>query len=407
MGEWAKFHTRYPIPHTLYPIYSPTHLLTHHLPQPLSPIPPFPMHPNLLGLIQSFSQLHIGVIGEAMLDSYLLGSADRLCAEAPVPVVALSDRQDIPGGAANTAVNLARLGAEVSFLSVVGADHEAELLRHTLAQHGISTNGLLAQVSRRTLVKHRVMAASQMLLRFDQGSTEEISAESEQRLIQQVREGFDQWDAIAISDYAYGILTPQIIDAIAQLQAQTPKLIVVDSKRLTSYRSVGATVVKPNYKEAIQLLGLQNIEPASDQGVATRVEQILHHQEQLLERTGAEIAAVTLDRDGALLLQRHASPQYIPAKSKTCACTTGAGDTFISALTLALAAKTSVATAGEVASSAAAIVVEKTGTATCSASELQMQVTTETQPQREIWRGKEPLRPNLMTERNESTQEVA
>ncbi|UBF26523.1 PfkB family carbohydrate kinase [Kovacikia minuta CCNUW1] len=369
------------------------------------------MPPTLSGLIQSFSRLHIAVIGEAILDSYLMGNADRLCAEAPVPVVTLNDRQDVPGGAANTAVNLRSLGAQVSFLSVVGADLEGSLLFRALERQGISTDALITQSSRCTLVKHRIMAGSQMLMRFDQGNTDAIGSDIENLLIDRLSHLFARCDAILISDYSYGILTPQVIAAIAQLQARSPQLIVVDSKRLANYRSVGVTVVKPNYKEAIQLLGIQNIHDASgdqffDQG--TRIDQILLHQKQLLDRTGARIAAVTLDTDGALMLQHHAAPLQVPARSKTCASATGAGDTFISALTLALAAGASVSAAGELASSAAAVVVAKAGTATCSIEELQARLAM-TETQFETRRGKEPLRPNTTPERNgnESSREVA
>ncbi len=133
------------------------------------------MQANLPSLINTFTDRHIAVIGEAILDSYLTGSAQRLCAEAPVPVVTLNDRRDIPGGAANTALNLRSLGAQVSLLSVIGNDDEGNLLRQALARAGVKTEAVLVQPARRTLVKQRVIAASQMLVRVDQGSTDSIA----------------------------------------------------------------------------------------------------------------------------------------------------------------------------------------------------------------------------------------
>ncbi|MBW4582120.1 MAG: hypothetical protein KME42_21350 [Tildeniella nuda ZEHNDER 1965/U140] len=331
------------------------------------------MHTNVSSLINTFADRHIIVIGEAMLDSYLLGEATRLCQEAPVPVVALRDRQDIPGGAANVAVNLRSLGAQVSLLSVIGDDVEGELLQHALVRYGVETEVLLQQPLRRTLVKSRVMAASQMLVRMDQGSTEAIAPDTERQLIQQLTDRFMPCDAIVISDYSYGLLTPQVIEAIAQLQAQVPKLLVVDSKRLASYRSIGVTAVKPNYEEAMRLLASQMAIALDDQ-TKTRLEQIAQHRHQLLDRTGAKFAIVTLDVDGAIILQRERSPHLIPAKAITCVNPTGAGDTFISALTLALAVGTSITVAAELAATAAAIVVAKDGTATCSAEELQIAI---------------------------------
>lgn len=344
------------------------------------------MHTNLSSLINAFADRHIVVIGEAMLDSYLLGEATRLCQEAPVAVVALRDRQDIPGGAANVAVNLRSLGAQVSLLSVIGDDVEGKLLQQALARCGIETGALLRQPLRRTLVKSRVMAASQMLVRIDQGSTEAIAPNIEQQLIQRLTDLFLQCDAIVLSDYSYGILTPRVIAVIAHLQAQTPRLMVVDSKRLASYRSIGVTVVKPNYEEALRLLATQT---TTLDDTNTRLEQIAQHRDQLLDLTGAKVAVVTLDADGAMILQRERAPYHIPAKAIICANPTGAGDTFISALTLTLTVGASITTASELAATAAAVVVAKNGTATCSTTELQTALAADSKLQLEQFQNEE------------------
>ena len=215
-----------------------------------------------------------------MLDSYLLGSADRLCQEAPVPVVTLNDRRDRLGGAANVALNLHHLGAKISLLSVVGDDGDGDRLRQSLEEAGLATDGLLVQAARRTLVKQRVMAGSQMLIRLDQGSTEAIAPTMEAQLIHQFNECFSQCDAIVMSDYSYGVLTPRVMQAITDRQAASPQLLVADSKRLASYRSVGMSVVKPNYEEAIRLLHAQD--GISVKQTDSRFEQIAHHQAQLL-----------------------------------------------------------------------------------------------------------------------------
>ena len=364
------------------------------------------MSPTLTGLLSTFTDRHVVVIGEAMLDSYLIGSADRLCQEAPVPVVTLSERRDCAGGAANVAVNLHQLGAQVSLLSVIGDDNEGDRLRHTLEQAGLVTDGLLVQASRRTLVKQRIMAASQMLVRLDQGSTEAIDPTLEQQLIHQFHQRLSRCDAIVVSDYSYGVLTPPIMQAIANVQATSPKLLVVDSKRLASYRSIGVTVVKPNYEEAIRLL-------TAHRGIAvsqfdSRLDQIVQHHEALLDITGAQMAVVTLDAEGAVILQREQVLQeqathWLDAKPTTCIDTTGAGDTFISALTLALAGTAPVAIAVEVALNAAAVVVAKQGTATCSIEELQAVMATEMK--RDGLRHHLPLQASA--DSNPSTKEVA
>ena len=324
------------------------------------------MNTNLFDLIYSFADLNVVVVGEAMLDSYLEGSTDRLCREAPVPVVAISDRQDIPGGAANTAVNVRSLGGQPQFLSVIGDDPEGLLLQQALEKRGVSTAHLLVHPTRRTLVKHRVIAASQMLVRFDQGSTDRIDDSTEQLLIDRLCQLFSTSDAVIISDYGYGILTPRVIETLAVLQAASPHVLVVDSRDLTAYRPVGVTAVKPNYTEVIQLLNLQKLE-----GFNVRAEQIIAHQERLLDITGAQIAAVTLDTEGAIFFQQGNPPYRTYAQPKPHSRAAGAGDTFVSALTLALTANAPPSAAAELASAAAAIAVAKEGTSSCAASELQ------------------------------------
>ncbi|MBW4690987.1 MAG: bifunctional hydroxymethylpyrimidine kinase/phosphomethylpyrimidine kinase [Lyngbya sp. HA4199-MV5] len=327
------------------------------------------MDTTLSALFHSFVDRHVVVLGEAMLDSYLMGHANRLCQEAPVPVVTLSDRRDVPGGAANVAVNLHALGAQVSFLSVIGDDGNGDRLRQTLEHRGMRTDGLFVQPSRQTLVKQRIMAGSQMVVRLDEGSMDAIAPEMEQQLIDCLTERVPTCDAIVLSDYSYGLLTPRVIAAIAVLQANTPKLLVVDSKRLASYRSLGATVVKPNYDEACRLLAEQSITSATAGN--TRSEFMAQHCAQLLDLTGASMVIVTLDAEGAVILQPQQSPQQVQAKPAMCIQEAGAGDTFISALTLALASQAPVAIAAELAVAAAAVVIAKEGTETCSIEELQ------------------------------------
>ncbi len=139
------------------------------------------MSNNLYKLMDGFSKLKVMVIGEAMLDRYLKGSSDRLSQEAPVLVVGVEEREDIPGGAANTAVNIRSLGAEPYFLSVIGDDEEGKSLRQALNKFGISDEYMLSDANRQTLAKQRVLANDQMMIRFDQGSTDGLEGEIEDR----------------------------------------------------------------------------------------------------------------------------------------------------------------------------------------------------------------------------------
>ncbi|GAB4372180.1 MAG: bifunctional D-glycero-beta-D-manno-heptose-7-phosphate kinase/D-glycero-beta-D-manno-heptose 1-phosphate adenylyltransferase HldE [Elainellaceae cyanobacterium] len=315
---------------------------------------------RLLDFIDRFSQLRILVIGEAILDSYLHGDASRLCREAPVPIVDVEQYQYAPGGAANTAANVASLGAETDFLSVVGTDYEGDRLRQVLSERGVQTEALLGCPDRRTLVKQRIMATAQLLVRFDQGNTDAIGETIEQQLITRLTERFANYDAVIISDYAYGIFTPRVIETLQQLQANHPRVIVADSKHLPAYRKVGVTAIKPNYEEAVRLLDLPKLTGHD------RVEQITRHGQALLEMTGTQMAAITLDVDGALIFLPDRPPTRTFAKPAPSTHATGAGDTYVGTIALALAAGSDPHTAASLAAAATAVIVTEAGTTCCN-----------------------------------------
>ena len=323
------------------------------------------MSNNLFALMDAFSQRKILVIGEAMLDRYLKGSTNRLSQEAPVQVVSVQEKENIPGGAANTAANLRSLGAEPLFLSVVGEDEEGELLRQSLREYGISDEHLLVDPARQTLAKQRVLANGQMMIRFDQGSTEPISPKIEARLIKRLHALARQVDSIIVSDYNYGLLTPKVIQALAKIQQRDPHIIVVDAKTYHPYEALHITAVKPNYAEITQALKL---DPKTSS--AERIQQVEEHGHKILELANAQMAAVTLDEDGALIFERGQPVYRIYARPAEHNRVAGAGDTFMSALALALTAGAPTNTAAEIASAAAAIVVEKPGTSICYIEEL-------------------------------------
>jgi D-beta-D-heptose 7-phosphate kinase / D-beta-D-heptose 1-phosphate adenosyltransferase len=320
---------------------------------------------DLFNVIDRFHDFRVAVIGEAMLDSYLVGQADRLCREAPVPVVTVEARRDLPGGAANTAVNVQALGGQVIFLSVVGNDVEGEKITRLLEQDGIDISRVIVCQRRSSLVKQRVVAGAQMVVRFDQGTTSDLDHETEKQLIHHLGEVFQEADALIISDYGYGILTPRVILALAALQREHPRVIVADSKKLKAFAGIGLTAVKPNFPETSELLSIEK--PASS---AARPSLIAQHGERILDLTGAQIAAVTMDQDGALIFERGQSAYRTYARPEPHSKAAGAGDTFTAALTLGLLARLHVPTVAEIASAAAAIVVGKEGTSICTAEEL-------------------------------------
>lgn len=322
------------------------------------------MSSSLVPILEAFRHLRVLVLGEAMLDSYLDGPSGRLCREAPVPVVDLARRVDVPGGAANTAVNAAGLGAGVAFLSVVGDDAEGQLLARALTAAGISGEHLLVEPGRRTLAKHRVLAEGQMVVRFDQGDTRPVAPATEAALVARLASIYPAVHAVVVSDYAYGIVTPRVIAELGRLQQQSPSVLLVDARRLPDYRALRPTAVKPNFEEVAGLLALPQIAAFS------RSEALLTRGSEVLERTGARVAAVTLDRDGALVFEEGASPLRTAAKATRNARVAGAGDTFSAAFALALAAGAATAPAAELATAAASVVVGKEATAACTAGEL-------------------------------------
>jgi D-beta-D-heptose 7-phosphate kinase/D-beta-D-heptose 1-phosphate adenosyltransferase len=323
------------------------------------------MNARILDLTQRFRDLRVLVIGESMLDSYLDGYTDRLSREAPVPVVNVTDRKDAAGGAANTAVNIATLGGQVAFLSVVGDDQEGRTLLNVLSARGVDTEYVVKRRDRQTLAKTRVAASGQMLVRFDQGDTDPIDGETEAQLIAHLGNHYPNVDGIVISDYGYGVLTPRVVEALEDLQAWHPRPVVADAKDLARYRGLGPTAVKPNYGETVKLLGLPRIE-----GACARAEQIAPYADRVLDITGAQIAAITLDTEGALVCERGNTPYRTYADAQPDSRAAGAGDTFVSGLTLSLLAGADTADAAEIAQAAARIVVAKPGTTTCTADEL-------------------------------------
>jgi D-beta-D-heptose 7-phosphate kinase/D-beta-D-heptose 1-phosphate adenosyltransferase len=325
----------------------------------------------LLSSLDAFNQLRVLVIGEAMLDSYLDGYTRRVCREAPVPVVDVLSRHDVPGGGANAAVNAALLGAEVTFLSVVGEDEEGERIGSALAKSGVNVDGLLRERGRRTLVKQRVLAGGQILLRLDTGTPDDLESASEARLCVHLRDAWAEADAVIVSDYGYGVLTERVIDEIRALHAATGSVLVVDGKDLRRLARTRPTAVKPNYAEAASLLGLD-----VRHGDA-RVEQIAAHQDDLLAVTGARIAAITLDASGALVFEAGQPPYRTYTRPSPDANATGAGDTFVSAFALALASGTSTPACADLASSAATITLARSGTTACSAAELRLHLATQ------------------------------
>lgn len=323
---------------------------------------------DLAAAVHAFAGLNVLVIGDAMVDCYVRGTARRLSPEAPVAIVDAEQRVESPGGAANAAMSAAALGAHVTLLSASGRDAAGATLARLLCEAGIEAH-IAADPQRQTLRKTRVVADGHILVRVDEGTTTSIGGRSEAALCAALAPAWARADAVVISDYAYGVVTPRLVEMICCLQGAMPRIVAVDSKDLAAFAGLHPTVVKPNYAQAMDLCGL-----SSEDGTG-RLPTIRANGETILGRTGARIAAVTLDTDGAVVLEAGgARHEGIAPAAADRLCSIGAGDTYLVSFALALVAGCETATAAELATFAAQVVVQSEGTTTCTAETLLQRV---------------------------------
>lgn len=312
--------------------------------------------------IRRFKGLRVLVVGDAILDVYERGTTDRLCREAPAPVVNLEDRVYSCGGAANTAVNTAALGADVSLLAVLGADANGDALLAELDRAGVSRELVLQASDRRTIAKKRICASANILVRVDEGDAGAMQDHLVDRVFEQLVDNAHRFDIIVLSDYECGIFTERLIEKLAKNRPPLP--ILVDAKQPARFRRLQPVAVKPNYDESINVLGVER------RARGARVEQILAHGEKMLEFTGAQAVACTLDMDGTVLFERGHDPYLVSCVPQHDTHTIGAGDSFVGALALGIASGAPFRTATRLAAAAAAVVLEKDGTGICYADEL-------------------------------------
>jgi len=318
------------------------------------------MSDELLSLIDRLPAQRVLVVGDVMLDQNLWGRVRRISPEAPVPVVELERESAEPGGAANNAANAAAAGAGVLLAGVVGDDAEGARLRALLATRGVDASGLVTEAGRPTTTKTRVVAHSQQVVRVDRERTDGIAPASEAALLQWVSAHLPGVGACIISDYAKGVVTASLAQGVIAAARAAGVPVVVDPKGTAYSRYRGAAVVTPNLHEA---------ELASRRAARSDAEL-------------AEVAAqLSADLDGAALLVTRGSagmslfvpgaePEHVRAAAHQVFDVTGAGDTAITFLALALAAGAPLATAMRLANLAAGVVVGKVGTATVTLDEL-------------------------------------
>jgi len=321
-------------------------------------------------IVRAFRRLRVVVIGDAMLDSYLEGSAARLCSEGPVPIVRRTAEERVPGGAANTAANLRALGAQVIFLGIVGADLPAAMLRQALDERGIDGRWLIEDPDAGTLHKLRVLANDQYVVRFDSGEIP-YSEDVETQLIARLNDVLPAADVVVVSDYRYGVVTDALLERLEQLRQRYPVPLVVDSKDLARFAHSAPTVITPNHLEARLLVD------GADGDRPVTVDEARELGARLLELVPSEWAAVTMAEGGVGLSGRDGSFTHLAAYPVIPTSDVGAGDSFAAALSLALGAGAEPVEAARIGISAAGIAVTRRRTAVVHHQELLQRVSVE------------------------------
>ena len=314
-----------------------------------------------LNLLRRSTDRAILVLGDVMLDKFEWGRVRRISPEAPVPVVEIERESYRLGGAANVACNIRDLGANPKLVGVIGEDEAAATLREELAGYRIGAEQLCASSTRPTTMKTRIVASHQQVVRTDREVATPLPQAMETALIGTIQEVMSGCHAVVLSDYAKGVLTPKTIAATIEAARKLGLPVLVDPKGKHYRLFQRVTMVTPNLREAEHLTGLEIDSRSKLSEAAESIRNMLH----------CDAVLVTMGEHGMSLFEGGEEPCHIPASAREVFDVTGAGDTVIAVLAVALAAGAAMQDAAELANRAAGIVVGKLGTATVSLDELQ------------------------------------
>lgn len=312
-------------------------------------------------IVRAIGDRKVVVLGDVMLDEFVWGDVTRISPEAPVPVVDIRRESTHLGGAANVLANLVALGAKACVVGVTGKDAAGERLRAGLREASPiqADDYLVADGSRPSTIKTRIIAHSQLVVRADRERRTPVDVETEDRIISALKLAVKSADAFVVSDYDKGVVTPRILAEILPLvYRRAPVLVDPKIRNFAFYHP--ATLVTPNHHEALRMT---NLEEDSDRG--------LHRAAQLIrEKLRCDSVLITRGNRGMMLLEGNSDPVYVETAAREVYDVTGAGDTVVATLAAALASGASMFEAATLANHAAGIVVGKVGTATASADEL-------------------------------------
>ncbi len=319
------------------------------------------MNPKKLEtILKKFKDTRVLVLGDVILDEYIFGKVSRISPEAPVPVVEEESRSFLPGGAAYVASLIGSLGGRVELLSIIGDDANGGRLSSELSKKGISPAGLILDSERPTVLKTRVLAQQQQIVRIDYEKKTPIGALTARALLAKAEELVAGVDVVIISDYGKGVVIPSVFKEVIRLAKKNRKKIAVDPKPAYCLHYRGVTVITPNTKEAEDSVHKK----------ITGEKSLLAVGRELLSRVKSDSVLITRGEHGMSLFEKGRKPEHIPTFAREVFDVTGAGDTVIAVLSMALAAKANLLESAYLANIAAGVVVGKVGTAPLSLAEV-------------------------------------
>jgi len=306
---------------------------------------------KLNGLKNNFKGKRIAVIGDLMLDCYFWGAVSRISPEAPVPVVEVDEEFYRFGGAMNVAYNIQTLGGIPFPIGVIGNDNDGKIFRGLLQQTGITDKGIVVERNRPTTAKTRVIANKQHVVRIDKERRNDISVKTENKILDLLKKQIKNIDAVILQDYNKGVMTERMIKETIKICNDAKKIVTVDPKFNNFFTYQNVTVFKPNRKEAEDVLGIR-----INNGV-----DVTNAGAKLLEKLSCKYVLLTLGEKGIALFERGKTERKIPTKARKVSDVSGAGDTVISTLTMALTAGADIYDAAYLANYAGGLVCQEVG----------------------------------------------
>ncbi|WP_272698767.1 D-glycero-beta-D-manno-heptose-7-phosphate kinase [Desulfovibrio sp. Fe33] len=333
-------------------------------------------HELILKAVKALEGHKVMIIGDLMLDHYLMGGVERISPEAPVPVVRVEKESFLLGGAGNVARNIADLGGKPLLIGAVGTDGNGSVLEDLCNQAGLSTR-LIQDGSRPTTVKTRIIAHNQQVVRVDQERVGPLSPDELDTLFIILEENLPEYSVVILSDYGKGFISREFMDRFMPMisSRSTPPLVLVDPKTVNYDLYQGVDLLTPNTKEASEGANL----PVTDR------KSVIEAGRAIFKRLGCRNLLITLGPDGMALFEGEGSIRHIPTFARKVFDVTGAGDTVIATTGLALAAGMDLLTACTLANYAAGVVVGQVGAATATPDDLRETVIELPEPQVSFW----------------------